>query len=92
MGRRDLHPRQVFVRGLLLGAALLLIAACADRVRRNPLDAQARDPANIASPLEALAGDGMVRLRYTGSQSQCDRIFSIMDKDMSEELRWQVHL
>ena len=64
MGRRDLHPRQVFVRGLLLGAALLLIAACADRVRRNPLDAQARDPVNIASPLEALAGDGMVRLRW----------------------------
>lgn len=56
------------VRGVLLGVGLLLIAGCADRVRRNPLDAQADDPVDIAEPLQALAGDGMVRLSWDFTQ------------------------
>lgn len=49
--------------GLLL-VACILSAGCADRPRRNPLDVRARSPIDIANPLEALAGDGLVRLRW----------------------------
>lgn len=52
------------MRRLWLGLALLALLACADRPRRNPLDAQATTPVDLANPLEALAGDGSVRLRW----------------------------
>jgi sugar lactone lactonase YvrE len=48
----------------LLLLTLLLSVGCADRSRRNPLDVRASRPIDLASPLEALAGDGMVRLRW----------------------------
>lgn len=47
-----------------LSLAALLVLACADRSRRNPLDAGAEQPLDLASPLRALAGDGRVELRW----------------------------
>ncbi len=52
----------------LLAAMLLLVDGCADRPRRNPLDARADSPIDLADPLEALAGDGFVRLRWDFSR------------------------
>lgn len=50
---------------LLAGCLLLcLLAGCADRPRRNPLDSAASSPLDLADPLEALAGDSSVRLRW----------------------------
>ena len=47
-----------------LSLAALLLLSCADRSRRNPLDAGAEQPLDLASPLRALAGDGRVELRW----------------------------
>lgn len=48
----------------LLVAALAL-TACADRQRLNPLDpSHAPSPLDLADPLDALAGDGSVELRW----------------------------
>ena len=44
--------------------AALLGLSCADRSRRNPLDADASQPLDLASPLRALAGDGRVELHW----------------------------
>jgi len=51
-------------RVLVLVACAHLLAGCADRPRRNPLDVRARSPIDVADPLEALAGNGTVRLRW----------------------------
>ncbi|MBM3279600.1 MAG: hypothetical protein FJY95_16205 [Candidatus Handelsmanbacteria bacterium] len=46
--------------------ALCLAAGCTDRQARNPLDPGATgvDPAVVVGPLEAVAGDGQVQLRW----------------------------
>jgi hypothetical protein len=49
---------------LLLAAAALWQAGCADRPRRNPLDSRATRPLDRADALEALADNGQVRLRW----------------------------
>ena len=50
----------------LCGLALCLAAACTDRPARNPLDPRATgvDPSVALRPLEAVAGDGQVQLRW----------------------------
>mgnify|MGYP006419842481 CR=1 FL=1 len=58
------HPYRRLGRCLLLCACLFGLADCADRPRRNPLDVRANSPIDVADPLEALAGDGNVRLRW----------------------------
>ncbi len=53
---------------LIAGALLLLLPgllACADRTRQNPLDPEADAPDRwVVRPLQALAGDGEVRLTW----------------------------
>lgn len=52
-------------RGLFLLAGIgLALSACADRERLSPLDPRARNPLDLADPLDALAGDGRVELRW----------------------------
>ena len=42
----------------------LLIGGCTDRPRRNPLDPLATGPVDVVQILEAMAGNGQVRLRW----------------------------
>lgn len=61
---------QVYRRSLPLVAGVLLlllpgVLGCADRTRRNPLDPEADTPDRwLVRPLQALAGDGEVRLTW----------------------------
>jgi streptogramin lyase len=48
----------------VLCCLLGLWTGCTDRPARNPLDPQAADPAVEVGPLEAVAGDGEVSLRW----------------------------
>ena len=58
-------PRLRLAAALCLAA---LVVSCADRSRRNPLDAGASQPLDLAEPLRALAGDGRVDLRWDFSR------------------------
>lgn len=57
-------PRRLRLPAAGLALAALVVLSCADRSRRNPLDAGASEPLDLASPLRALAGDGQVELRW----------------------------
>ena len=57
-------PRRLRLPATALALAALVGLSCADRSRRNPLDADAVEPLDLASPLRALAGDGQVELRW----------------------------
>lgn len=57
-------PGRLALAAVLLSLTALMVLSCADRARRNPLDAGASQPLDLASPLRALAGDGQVELRW----------------------------
>ncbi len=58
---------------VLVGLPLLLAAilgwhGCSDRKHRNPLDPETLNPALVSAPLEAIAGDRQVTLRWDYSR------------------------
>ena len=57
-----------FAATSLLLSCLIAVPGCSDRQRQNPLDPQAISPANSPTPLDAVAGDGQVLLRWDYSR------------------------
>ncbi len=51
-------------------AIALLASACTDRQHRNPLDPLTTDPLDNSTPIDAVAGDGVVSLAWDYSQFQ----------------------